>query len=365
MTECSNDPFKRITNPTKFPNMHAELDKHKTRGAEGMPFVQFTTLVLNHTNMRIATYNQLGLRSIIPKDREALNGCVRVQMTYTTNGTIVDYCSMEHLMNMLDPQQVDSIYKFMLALNQDASRTLVLYWDIPLETLQHNPNGVSIDPLGLIIQLDDPSLDTDCLVRADQKFIAAPEQLTGLTALFNKIDRTVHGAWINIKGTTPLKLCPNQNNPNLPEGLTVVMNGEQHTYTLDEMALNGFYMSAATAAASHAATASETNTVHKQHIQENKDNQERQQKDEDRRYERTVKEEDKVWDRAFKEKERDIRVEDKQYDRDQVIIDKTPQRSVAWIMQRAAAATAVVVLATSVIRVGLEVKKIYDQYQGD
>lgn len=365
MTECSKDPFKRVSNTSKLPNRLPDLDDYKVRGIGGMPFVQFTTLIINQTNKRIATYNHLGLRTIIPKDPEALNGVVRVQMSFTTNGTLIDYSSMGHLMHLLSDAQVESIYSFLKALDQDTTRNLVLFWDIPLDELRHNPNGVSIEALGLVVQLDDPALETTDLIRADTRYIAAPDKLTGLTAHFNKIDRTVHGIWINIKGTTPLKLCSNQCDPNLPEGLTVVMNGEQQTYTLDEMALNGFYMSAATASTSHTVTAAEANTVHKQYIQENKESIERQAKEEDRRYERTVKEEDKQWDRSFKEKERDVKLEDKQYDREQVIIDKAPQRSVAWTMQRLGVISAVVVLASSLIKVGLEVKKTYDQHKGD
>lgn len=365
MTDCSKDPFKRICNPTEFPNRHAEHDHYKIRGGSGLPYVQFTTLVINQTNKRIATYNQLGLRTVIPKDTSAFKGFVRIQMSYTTNGTIIDFSSMSHLMNLLDEEKITLIYNFLLGLDQDISRTMVLYWDIPVETLLLNPNGICIEPLGLVVQLDDPAIETGDLLRADQKYIAAPEELTGLTAVFNKIDRSIHGVWINIKGTTPLKLCPNQNDPNLPEGLTVVMNGEQNNYTLDEMALNGFYMSAATASTSHTVTAAEANTVHKQYVQENKDNIERQIKDEDRRYERTTKEEDKQWDRSFKEKERDIKLDDKQYDREQVIIDRAPQRSVSWIMQRIGVASAVVVLATGLLRACVEVKKTYEQYKGD
>lgn len=375
MSEMSHDPFKRLDGNDANVMSRQHLDHFAGLGNNSSSAYSYHTVqIVNQTCERVCEWDHLGVRTTLAKHHIPYGGTVRIEYSYKARGGVIDPAFMTALMKHIPPEKIMSIFNL---INQQVTdmrhiNTFHLYWEIPVEMLRENPNGILISPLGRVIQLYDPETTPEDVFTADTIPELCVGHLTGIQTHFNKLDKAVKGCWVNLKGTNVKKICDNDNDPALAEGLTVVMNGKSVFYPLDEMAMNGFFMSPITAVGAHAITAAEANQAHKQFTQDNKEAQERAAKEEATRYERTVKEDDRqfsrentLYDREFREREREIKIDDKTYDREQILIDKTPSRQTSkWQLRFALVATAVTAI-TGVLRLNADLMKVYSAYVGE
>lgn len=350
MSDQSNptvDPFHRIYGTEGLP---ANVSKYRTDSLDEMPLkphCRTSVTIMNYTGLSVATYDTTGIRVVHPAHPTPLGGVVRVQYALHLYGTKLDHASMRSMMHHIPDQHVLDIAAI-LEYNISPHRSLYLHWDIPVDLLRNNVNGVAIEWLGVVIQLTEYPGRTHLFAPYElaSSAIQSPEKFSGIMAYFNKSDIAVDGVWINYNGNTPQLLCTNQKDPNLPEGLTVFMNGEEKRYTLDEMRAGGYYMSYATACAAHASSASEANAIHKATIQEAKDFKDRIQKEEDKRYEREAAKEKQQYERDVKKDERIARLEEMLYNREQTQIDKAHARGFGKVTQNITATLSIIALFT-------------------
>lgn len=366
MNEYSTDPFHRVKGTENSPQTVPVTSTSMVDAPVNTPYQQKTVTIINNSAVAIATYDNLGLRIVHRKKNIPFGGFVRVQVAYKLFNCRLDEETMLMLMQYVSKEHISTIHA---ALQQKDSphRTVYLHWDIPVELIQANLNGVLIEPLNQVIQLADNTNRTHLFYaweRCDNVMEPVVDEMTGIMAQFNKHDIAVDGVWINFNGAQPIQLARNQCDRSKPEGLTVVMNGTPQFFPIEEMRANGYYMSQLTAAAAHASSTAEITTIHKTVIQEKKEAAERQSKEDDKRYERASKEDTQEWERQFKIDERQTKLDDKKYDRSQMLVDKRSIRKFSFPLQAIQCATALLGMVSLSSRVYTDIIKVVQQVKG-
>lgn len=310
MTSSIIDPFSRVTGfsktPTTKPNTKADTF------AVSSP--KYATLVRsvnveNRTRLEIVTWDNLCVPYYLGPRSPDNPEVVRVEVSMKPcGGARPDYIGMHELMQHVPADMVDYIDKALKGQDLDHATavptgTLYFYWDIPLEMLQRSPGGVHLEALGLVVRLAKYHKDAP-IYPANYVPPSIEHTGEGISASFNKIDYCIEGIWLNLKGVTTRFLCKNQNDPNQPEGLIIHSNGKERTYRIDELSMNGFYMTEQDAAAARGETASEIAQAQRAYQQQV-----------DRDYERRIKEEQTNYDRQQKDDQLARDAENREYER--------------------------------------------------
>uniref|UniRef100_A0AB39CD95 Virion structural protein n=1 Tax=Pseudomonas phage RVTF4 TaxID=3236931 RepID=A0AB39CD95_9VIRU len=363
MSQSGIDPFNRIDGYTSAPRTTPRME----RGSVLKPYVQETVVVENLTTTAIATYSGMGIRTILPSFNQRPENVVRIELKLVVpKSTTIDFLALDTLMHRLSKDQRDQILDFYGALDKDDyfiqnSVTLHLHWDIPMELLRRSPYGVLVEGINQVVQIYDRDADpTDLYPATYQPPPLAIEPTEGLLGTFNKHDRAVKGIWVNIKGTTPIKICNNLNDVTKPEGFSVLMNEEWQHLSIDELAFHGFYLTPMQATAAHTNTTAEQTTAHKQFIADQDKQFDRDEKRADKEYDRNEKKANQEYERSFKEDDRAEKRSDKAYDREQTLIDKTPVRRNAEWQSKAAPVILAFSVVSVVIKGVIEIKKFID-----
>lgn len=310
MTSRINDPYSRITGfsrtPTTKPN--TKSDTFSVSSPKYATLVKSVN-VENRTRMEIVTWDNLCIPYHLDARSPANPEVVRVEVSVKPcAGARPDYNGMHDLMQHVPAEMVDYIDKSLKGQDLEHATvvpngTLYFYWDIPLELLQRSPGGVHVEALGIVVRLAKHHKGA-AIYPADYQPPDIEVTGEGISASFNKIDYTIDGIWINLKGTTTRFLCKNQNDDTQPEGLIIHSNGQERSYRINELSSNGFYMSEQDAASSRGETAAEIAQAQKAYQQQV-----------DRDYERRIKEDQTNYDRRQKEDQIARDAENREYER--------------------------------------------------
>jgi hypothetical protein len=261
-----SNPFTEITDEESYVPNYEGRDELKRGPFCFGPTVCTSVTVFNRTTSRIASYDRMGFCTVLKNDIDQDHGKEHVVVEYrirTSDGTTIPVSAISYLTQCMPDAVAESLKEQIRARTvpsrPEAGKELVIRWSIPLSKLLNNPEGVRVNPLGLVLRMvpfDRSEWHISQWHPADDPKSAVKDMPDdGLKGYLNIVDPHVHGAWINLGGSNIMRLCQNYNDPARPQEFIVWRHGVPENIPINQMGERGFFTQAKFASTAHTANA--------------------------------------------------------------------------------------------------------------